>query len=300
MIDLRKCVWTDHPKNPLIEPPGKAWLIADPTVLTPDRTPDGRFHLFANSVGNIHHYTSGDGLAWEKIGGPIFRGLRPFVFVEDGYHIFYERIIPPRKSHIAARTSKDLKTWSDPIDLLRPQFSWEGRVIRENGNACLVKHQGKYLLYHSAGWVWLRDCYFMEPKFISLAVSDSLLGPYTKREEPLIGPSKDVYWRNLGAGSIKVIPPSNGLPWFAFNNGIYVDAEGKSRSEIHLLESDDGLRWNDVHGTPILAPEPGWKRALVYAMHLSVYKDEPMLYYNARDGWFRGRERIGLAIGRPK
>jgi len=300
MRDLRQAVWKDHPANPLIAPPGREWLLADPTVVTPDQSPDGRFHLFANTLRGIHHYVSEDGIAWDKIGGALFGGLRAFVFVENGYHLFYERFVPPNKTVVAVRSSPDLETWSEPRTVLEPRFHWEGRVLYTNGNPCVVKHDGLYRLYYSASWVWLRDCYFIEPKYIGVAESALLLGPYEKRPDPIIGPSDEVAWRNLGAGAIRVVPPSKGVPWLAFNNGIYIDPEGRSRSEIHLLESDDGLSWRNVHDGPILAPEPGWKNALVYAMHVCTTKGKTRLYYNARDGWFRGTERIGLALAQTK
>ena len=41
----------DYPGNPLgIEPHWPEWIIADPTVLSPEVTPDGRWHLFANGL----------------------------------------------------------------------------------------------------------------------------------------------------------------------------------------------------------------------------------------------------------
>ncbi|MCB1155836.1 glycosyl hydrolase family 43, partial [bacterium] len=121
-------------------------------------------------------------------------------------------------------------------------------------------------------------------------------GPYRKWPSPLIGPSERYYWRSLGAGSVKVRPPSGGMPWLAFNNGIFKDAAGHSRSQIHLLESADGLVWDPVGTEPIVAPEPGWKEAFVYAMDFVEYGGEIRLYYNARDGWLRGKERIGCAV----
>ena len=144
MKDLRRCVWEDHPENPLIEPPGWEWLIADPTVITPKDSPDGLFHMFANSLRGIRHYLSEDGVRWTKKGAkPLFPGLRPFIFVEDGFHLFYERI-RPRGSVVAHRFSNDLFAWSKPRTILEPRFPWEGRIIATNGNPCLVKFDGRY------------------------------------------------------------------------------------------------------------------------------------------------------------
>jgi hypothetical protein len=67
-----------------------------------------------------------------------------------------------------------------------------------------------------------------------------------------------------------------------------------------LLKSDNGTDWTQVHEEPIIKPEPGWKRALVYALDIKYDDDRAYLYYNARDGWFIGSERIGLSIGKKR
>jgi len=215
------------------------------------------------------------------------------------FHLFYEKAASIRRSVVAKRSSTDLLSWSEPITVLEPQFAWEGKGLHTNGNPCLVRHGGRYRLYFSASWVFLPDCLFLEPLYIGVAEADTIEGPYIKRPEPLIGPSSDPAFRNMGAGSMKVLPPEDGGPWYAFNNGIYRDAGGRSRSEIHLLRSDDGYDWRVVSKEALLAPtDQGWKRALVYAMQVVRYQGEWRMYYNARDGWFIGKERIGLAIGR--
>lgn len=298
MKDLTRYTFEDHPDNPLISPPGREFIIADPTVVVPDKSPDNRWHLFAHSLRGIHHYASDDGIDWKHKQGPLFIGMRPFIFIENGYHLFYERFARPWRTVVAVRSSTDLENWSEPRTVLSPSRPWEGRILRTNSNPCVVRHDGRYRLYYAAGWIWLKDCYFIEPKFIGVAESDLLLGPYKKMTDPILSPGPDPYWRNLGAGSIKVLEKSDDENLFALNNGIYIDKKGQSRSEIWLLESTDGIDWNVASEQPLVAPEPGWKNALVYAMHLSEYEGQLYLYYNARDGWFRGTERIGVAVGK--
>lgn len=301
---MENFIWTDCPQNPLVEPVFPDWMIADPCVLTPSQTPDGKWHMFANAIiKGVRHLVSDDGVKWKMLDDKLFIGIRPYVFLENGtYHLFYEKPASPKKSVIARRTSSDLKSWSEAVTALSPQYDWEGTFFRTNGNPCLIKHEGVYRLYYSASWIFLKDCLFFEPKYIGVAESDKIEGPYVKRDKPLISPSKDVYWRNFGAGSMKVIPPaSQGEPWRAFNNGIYIDEKGRSRSEIHLLNSDDGYDWKIADDAPISAPtNEGWKRALVYAMHVVNYDGEWRMYYNSRDGWFIGKERIGMAVGKPR
>ncbi|RJO65071.1 MAG: glycosyl hydrolase family 43 [Myxococcales bacterium] len=300
-MNLETLTWTDHPENPLIEPSKPDWMIADPSVVTPADSPDGRWHLFANGIIlGIQHFASDDGVHWTREGKRLFLGIRPYLFKEnDVFFLFYEKGASLNRSVIAVRKSRDLKAWSEPVTVLEPSLAWEGKGLRTNGNPCLVKHQDRYRLYFSAGWVFLKDCLFLEPKYIGVAEADAIDGPYRKHPDFLIGPSHDPFFRNLGAGSMKVIPPDEDGTWYAFNNGIYKDAAGKSRSEIHLLKSEDGYAWRVVSKQPLLAPtDSGWKRALVYAMHVVNYGGEWRMYYNARDGWFIGKERIGLAVGK--
>jgi len=294
--DLAQAKWLDHPANPLIEPPRPEWMIADPTVLSPDQTPDGRWHLYANSVGFIHHFVSGDGIEWTKVGKRLFRGFRPFLYVEDETcYLMYELHARPWYSRIVVRTSSDISRWSDFRVLLAPSLPWDGKVIRFLGNPCLVKAGDEYRLYYSSSWIWLWDCMYFEPRNVGVATASSLLGPYTKSPEPLIAPTPGHRYLNFGAGSVKVITDGEG-GWWMFNNGIYKDEEKRSRSAIILWHSRDGFAFEQKTPAAIIGPEPaGWKRAFVYAFCLVDYANEFRLYYNARDGWLRGSERIGMA-----
>ncbi len=301
-MSLKNLRWEDHPDNPLIGPEFPDWMIADPSVLTPDQTPDGRWHLFANAIlRGIRHFVSDDGIHWNAVGKGLFTGIRPFVVRREGrYYLFYEKPASIRRSVIALRHSEDLLHWSPARTVLSPSLDWEGKGLVTNGNPCLIEHEGRFRLYFSAGWVFLPDCLFIEPLYIGVAEAEHIEGPYKKRHEPLIGPSDDPVWRrNMGAGSIKVLPPKPGALWQAFTNSIFRDEQGHSRSEIRLLRSTDGYHWEVASKEPMLRYEDsGWKRALVYAMHGVHYEGEWRMYYNARDGWFIGKERIGLAFGR--
>ncbi|MEW6776726.1 MAG: glycosyl hydrolase family 43 [Bdellovibrionota bacterium] len=288
----------DFPGNPIIEPPGPEWMIADPTVLPPDDSPDGKWHLFANSLRGIHHYTSENGYEWRRLGGPLFPGLRPCIRREkDTFYLFYELYVRFPVSHMVARSSPDLRRWSEPAHLLKPSLPWEGKIPAANGNPSFVSGPFGFRLYYSASAIWLPDCLFIEPRHIGVAEAESILGPYRKRPEPILSPDPKEPFRNFGAGAIKVFL-ENGK-FIGLNNGIYKDAEGRSRSAILVLESSDGFSWKKAREKPIIQPEgDGWKKALVYALDLVRHGKELRLYYNARSGWFVGSERIGVAVGR--
>ncbi|MHA1129655.1 MAG: family 43 glycosylhydrolase [Candidatus Helarchaeota archaeon] len=287
--------WTDHAKNPLIHPTPPDWIIADPTFIPPHDSPDTHWHLFAHGIlSGINHFISTDGIVWKNTGQEFDGGLRPFLFKEDDvYYLLFEKNFTPFYGRIAISQSFDLYHWTKHKHILTPTLSWEGRIARRIGNPCLVKHNGTYRLYYSAGSVFLWDSLVPEPKYIGLAEAKTIFGRYKKHNKPIIAPSKKHRFRNHGAGAIKVIQMDNF--WLGFNNGIFEDHEGRSRSSILLLYSMDGIVWNKVFKNPIIYPTHGWKRAYVYQLDVKKIGTEYWLYYNARNGWVSGIESIGLA-----
>lgn len=300
-MNLPHYVVTEHPENPIIGPRFPQWMIADPTVLLPDETPDGLWHLFANTIPpRIHHFTSRDGVRFRPISECCEGGMRPFVRRFEGlYYLYFEQIrwAVPLRSRIVYVTSTDLRIWSRPKPLLAPSFPWHGRLHRTCGNPCVIPWRGQFHLFYSAATVFLKDCFFMEPRHIGHAVSDSPAGPFIPDPQPVLSPSPSDSFRNLGAGAIKVlVDPDDGSLW-GFNNGIYQDKDRHSRSAIRLVHSTDGLEWKDLPGKDLLVPGgTGWKKALVYALDVRLLKEGSLvMFYNARDGWLKGTERIGLA-----
>jgi len=303
-VRLGSYVWTEHPGNPILSPRFPGLMIADPTVLMPEETPDGRWHLFANSMPpRLHHFASEDGIRWCELGTLCPGAMRPFVRrVEGEYVLLYEQVRwpAPLRSRILLRRSTDLGRWGPAAEMVRPSLPWHGRFHRTCGNPCLVPWCGEWLLFYSAGVVFLPDCGFFEPRHVGLARSASPLGPWRCDPEPVLSPDPGDPLRNLGAGAIKVIPDVEAGVLWGFNNGIHRDAHGRSRSSVLLLSSRDGMRWRAEGSQPVLAPGgEGWKKALVYALDARVLADAHTvrIYFNARDGWFFGRERIGLAVG---
>ncbi|MBD3226912.1 MAG: glycosyl hydrolase family 43 [Candidatus Lokiarchaeota archaeon] len=292
--------WKDYPNNPLINPKPPDWIIADPTFISNKESPDELFHLFAHSIiAGINHYVSRDGFMWRNTFQKLFSGMRPFLFKENQeFYLLYEKVSSILgSSHIEIRKSIDLFDWSPPKTILKPSLLWEGKFPATNSNPCIIKKGNIYRLYYSAGSVFLKDCLFNEPKYIGLAESKHILGPYKKIEKPIITPNKNHPYRNMGAGAIKVIHLKNKNSWLAFNNGIYFDGK-RTRSSILLLYSDDGIQFTEVFNKPIICPTRGWKKAFVYQLDVKKINNngEYRLYYNARDGWFIGVERIGLSI----
>ncbi len=289
--------WKEYPANPLICPPFPSFLLGDPSVLLPEESPDGAWHLFANTIFAIQHYTSCDGINWRRV-GRVCPGMRAYVLREKQTHFLLceEFEIPMFKSRIVIRSSTDLRNWSDKRILLKPELPWEKRLGHTCGNPCLVKNNGEYLLYYSAGLVFLPDLGFCEPLHVGVARASEISGPYEKRKEPIISPDPNEPYRNLGAGALKVIRLPGIEGFIGFNNGIYSDESGKTRSAILALLSEDGIKWEKIHEKPVISPGGrAWKRALVYQLDVKRVRDGLWLYYNARSGWRFGRECIGLA-----
>ena len=297
----RLCDWEDHPSNPLIQPPAGEELLGDPTLVLPEGSPDGRWHLFANSLAGIHHYASDDGVAWERVELGVVGGstMRPHVVLEDGvYHLLYEHFSGFGVSVIERRTSGDLEAWSDAIVVLEPELEWETEPQSTVGNPYLTRLDGEYRLYYSASGAELPDTGFPEPLWIGMARADAIEGPWIKEPEPIIGPSDDDPWRNHGAGSIKLLDETFDDLLIALNNGVYVQDDGTTGSAIRVLSSVDGVVWDDVCGEPVLRPsgQDDWKEAFVYGFDTArTEAGELRVYYNARDGWVPGSERIGMA-----
>lgn len=290
--------WVDYPGNPLIRPPSPEFLLGDPSVVLPGDSPDGRWHMFANTLLGVQHYTSGDGLDWarHRVIGP---GFRVNVVNEGGaFYMFYEHFgVPQFRSHVAVRRSRDLWRWTRPEKVLIPTLPWEGGSISRNvGNPCVLKTGDGFRLYYSAGVVFHRDLGFCEPRHIGVANASAIMGPYEKSTRPMLPMDPEDPYRNRGAGAIKVYYEEDSGRYMGFNNGIYLDAQGRTRSAILLLSSEDGLTWDAVGNDPVVRPEgDGWKRALVYQLDVKRVGGEMWMYYNARSGWRFGRECIGLA-----
>ncbi|MBU0956770.1 MAG: glycosyl hydrolase family 43 [Spirochaetes bacterium] len=315
-----KLEW-QQPDGPLIEPPVLSPLIADPSFLFPEESPDGLWHLFAHSAWGIHYYSSADGLRWRQLGRILDWGMRAFVRrFGDRYFLYYEACRPfaipllllPRRpawrSRIMCRHSRDLRHWSKPELIIDNDAAWAadsswGAAV---SNPCLVADEpdasaengAQWRLYYSASLVHVPDCGFEEPRYIALAtrsLDKNPAGRFTSPAEPLLRPEQDELPGVIGAGSMKVLQLQDG--WLALQNKIYRDGEGQSRSAIFVLRSADGLHWQPARDDPLVRPDAGWRASHVYACDLRWREADQSwyLYYNARDTWGKssGRERIG-------
>ena len=297
-------------EKPILAPFGGAVVVADPSLLTPDRTPDGRWHMFLHTTFGVYHFASEDGIDFERVQKVTGDAMRPNINrIGATYYLFYEKTrnllanalnllnVAKWRSVICVRTSPDLVHWSAPREVVTEADGYEvserGRSI---SNPYLLEVNGKYRLYFSCGLTYIQDCGFCEPTYIHYAESDSVDKGYTVAKEPIISPDRAVPYLNLCSGCLKVYRVHDG--YIGIQNGIY-EEKGASHSAIVLLTSLDGCKFDyaKVLVSPKEDDEDSWMHQFVYASHVVRYKDTLRLYFNARDtaNMLKGRECIGFA-----
>ncbi len=302
--------FTVSENSPVIKPFDGSIIVADPSVLTPDKSHDNRWHMFLHTNLGVYHFTSDDGINFKRFSKIVNRAMRPNINrIGDTYYLYYERtrslaanalnLVNAVRwySEIYVTKSKDLLTWSEPERVLGNTRDFE---ISPRGTALsnpfLLQDNGVNRLYYSCGMTYINDCKFCEPTHISYAVSDNLTDGYVAAKTPLISPDKNNPYLNLCSGCIKVYKLSDG--YIGIQNGIY-EKDKKSHSAILLMSSVDGLdfKFEKVLLEPGVVNGSDWMKQFVYASHLVRYGDKLRLYFNARNttNLIRGRECIGYA-----
>ena len=295
--------------NPVLRRHGLSTVAADPFVLTPDLTPDGRWKMFAHTLEGVFLYDSADGINFGKGRKIVSCAMRPCVLKTEGeYILYYEKVQPliPRgltllgadwKSGIYAVKSRKLVDFSEPFPVLTYDRPYEqtGRRGHSLSNPYVIPDRGGYTLYYSAGLTFVPDCGFSEPTFICAARSDRPDGGFVKRGEPLIRPDPASPLFNLCSGCLKVYRLAD--CYAGIQNGIYRTG-GRTESAINLLRSEDGERFEFVRTLIAPSRDGGWMSQFVYASHLvRTPEGELRLYFNARNrADLFGTEHIGFAF----
>lgn len=300
--------------NPIIKNPIPSFVIADPSVITPDVSHDGLWHLFCHTFFGVYIYNSNDGINFKKGKCIVRRAMRPNINYIDGkYYLFYEHTRPvilnalsllgvKWQSEIYCTESFDLISWSKPYPVIKKTKKYEeyrnGYAI---SNPFLINIDEKNRLYYSCGQTFIEDCGFGEPTYISFAESDSISSGYVSRNEPIIKPDKDKEYLNLCSGCLKVYKIKD--CYIGLQNGIF-QKDDKSHSAIMLLKSNDGVNFEFVK--PFLEPQicgdSKWMAQYVYACCLVKHENKLRLYFNARNvsNNLLGRECIGILEGKVK
>ncbi len=296
--------------SPVLKPFDGSFVVADPSLLTPDNSHDGKWHMFFHSTFGIYHFVSDDGIGFKKVQKVVARAMRPNINRIDGrYYLFYERTRPlimnalnvvnavKWKSEIYVVESLDLIGWSKPRAVITDARGFEksdrGSSI---SNPYLLRENGINRLYYSCGLTYIDDCKFCEPTYISYAESKNIACGYVSAEKPVISPDKNNPYLNLCSGCLKVYKLLDG--YIGIQNGIY-EKDGNSYSAIILLTSTDGIsfEFEKVLVEPAVSHGKDWMKQFVYASHLVKHGNSLRLYFNGRDvaDAIRGRECIGFA-----
>ena len=114
-------------ETPILSPFGGAFVVADPSLLTPDLSPDDRWHLFLHTTFGVYHFDSPDGISFNKVQKVEPTAMRPNINrVGNTYYLFYEKTrsllanaltlanLAKWKSVLCVRSSTDLVHWSKP------------------------------------------------------------------------------------------------------------------------------------------------------------------------------------------
>lgn len=312
-ISIKQVVQADFKidaQSPVIKPFDGSFVVADPSVLTPEIAHDNKWHLFLHTFLGVYQFISDDGVHFEKMQKVVNRAMRPNINrIDNSYYLFYERTrslfanalnavnAVKWKSEIYVVCSDDLINWSEPKLVLGNTRDFE---ISPRGTALsnpyLLRENGVNRLYYSCGMTYIEDCKFCEPTHISYAQSDHIEHGYVSAKSPLISPDEDNPYLNLCSGCIKVYKLCDG--YIGIQNGIY-EKDGKSHSAILLMTSADGLefKFEKILVEPGVVNGKNWMKQFVYASHLVRHENTLRLYFNARNvaNPMLGRECIGFA-----
>ncbi len=311
--EFAKVPWVEDHTNPLIHPPFYSPILADPSFLFPEKTPDGIWRLYAHHILGIQEFQSKDGLTWKKHKTIVPHAMRPYIFFHEGkYFLLFEKYKPFRLSlsflpirwysEIQMLESDDLLNWKNLRTLVKPNVSFANSKHGFSvSNPCIFFYAGLFYLFFSASLVRIEDCGFNEPLHIGMAAAKNLSDEFEVYPSPIISPDPQSKTHNLSSGSIKVSVVEDGL--VGLQNRIFIDSEGKSRSAIFAVHSENIFHWNLLKEDPILAPEnEGWKKSHIYACDFRFRNSDGLwyLYFNARNDWHwtKGKEKIGLLYGK--
>lgn len=306
---IKNLDFSSFARNPVLKPFGLTFVVADPSLLLPEDTPDGRWHMFFHTFFGVYDFVSEDGIKFTENQKIASRAFRPNINkTQDGYVLYYERIPPlpvalfstlglgKWNSAIYMKKSPDLKTWSEssPVITSACELELDGRGSAISNPFYLMDGETERL-YFSCGQTFIEDCGFCEPTYISCAERKSGEAKFVPSGKPIISPDRNDRYLNLCSGCLKVYKVKDG--YIGIQNGIY-EENGASRSAILMLESVDGISFSFVRPLvePSFSDDAKWMKQFVYASHLVEHNGTFRLYFNARDtsNPVKGRECIGF------
>lgn len=305
---LLRLKFEPYSENPVLKP-FDSFVVADPSLLTPDGCHDKKWHMFFHTNFAVYHFESADGISFNKKAKIVSNAMRPNInYIGGIYYLFYEKTrnvlfnalnlvnLASWKSEIHCMQSRDLVHWSKPYAVIKQTKTFEktGKGYSLS-NPYLIKTEKGYRMYYSCSLTFIKDCGFSEPTYINYAESPDADRNYKASDTPIINPDRSDPYLNLCSGCLKVYKTADG--YVGIQNGIY-EKDGKSHSAILMLTSSDGLKFEfrKVLVEPGMYKNAGWMKQFVYASHLVRNGNEIRLYFNGRDTshMIKGRECIGF------
>ena len=167
-------------EKPIISPFGGAFVVADPSLLTPEKTPDEQWHIFFHTTFGIYHFKSENGIDFKRVQKVVANAMRPNINkVGDSYYLFYEKTrnllanaltlanLTKWKSTIYVQKSEDLINWSKPCEIINKAGGYETNLRGSSiSNPFLLEIDNEYRMYFSSGLTYIKDCGFCEPTYI--------------------------------------------------------------------------------------------------------------------------------------
>lgn len=286
-----------------------------PSFLLPEESPDGLWHMFADTQLGIVHYSSTSGLEWERAHMLFPHSSGAFIYKEGStYYIAYETHYrkpfsrASASSRIMIASSTDLSLWSEPKMIL--DSSSVAKAVFRDGREMLyspqlVQWNGHYRLYFGAGEAVMYDSAEKAAAAFMYADADFIDGPYSADQIPVFSIDRDSIYRNLAVGHVRIVPCSDGL---AALECAYSYSEERNRSESVLLLSlsSDGIDFIDSRIVE-RTPEEGWASRYITAADLR-YKESDDAWYcyfsasaeSGVPGLKYMKESIGLLLGRDR
>jgi len=301
--------WSAVGTVPYLAPSLLAPAVRDPAVLSLQDGPDGRWHLWADSVLGIDHYTSPDGLRWARedlvaphaLGAHVRRTDRGFVmlYTRGPLAVAARGALPfPAPCELAMRTSDDLVAWSPATPALTATLPWfeslGGGVWLSH--PCLVQDGQRWRLYFSAGTTATDAPGETVARYVGLAETDDLSLGFVPHPQPVLQPQADAPEAARGAGSLKVFARADG-GWAGVQAVYGVDGAGAPTASLRCVQSDDGVQWTPDGEAILTLGGDGWARYDFGAFDLAVGADHVHLYFSARDEG-RGWGAAGAQVGR--
>ncbi len=302
--------WYPFSEEPVI---GGSWnllRVGEPVFLFPEESPDGRWHLFAQSFLGIEHFSSENGISWQTEKLVVFRGRTPSLFFEDGmwYLLYEERSSSFRRrfgraksrSEIKVIASEDLVSFGAPVTLLEA----DALGVDLLSSPQLLNASGEYRLYYGVGERSLLKTRQRPNKALAVAIATAALGPYIPYDDgkPILRADADSKHRSMATGRVRIIPLDTGF--VALESAYFWNtSSGTVASTLIQLESEDGLSWSESTRAPILTPpKEGWASSFLLSCDVR-YKESEACWYcyysaNSRRYRFFKQEAIGLLLGK--